>query len=103
MGMETPYFIAPRRKARLPAMGIVSTLPATLAAEVLPAADPLAALAELPGAFALRSSLPDRGAVARRARWSFFGADPFAVFRGGDTDVAIAAYRTLAASAAPPG
>src|SRR5262252_1956342 len=77
-------------------------LPAALAAEVSPARDPLAALAGLPGAFALRSSLPDRGAVSRRARWSYFGAEPFAEFRGGDTAAALATYRTLAANAGPP-
>jgi len=65
--------------------------PDTLAAEVFPASDPLRSLAALPGAFALRSSLPDAGAPQRRARWSFFGADPFASFRGGD----VAAPRAL--------
>ena len=43
-------------------------------------ADPqaaLAALAPLPHPFLLHSALEGAG-----ARWSFFGADPFAVFRG---------------------
>src|SRR5262245_12926858 len=81
--------------------------PAALAAEVFPAGDPIAALAGLPGAFALRSSLPDRGAPERRARWSYFGADPFASFRGGAPRFgalpsrAIAAFRALAATAGP--
>src|SRR5689334_8347529 len=52
-----------------------------LAVEVAPIADPLALLADLPGAFALRSSLPDPDSPVRRARWSFFGADPFATWR----------------------
>ena len=80
-------------------MGIELTHPATLAVEVFPAADPLRALAGLPGAFALRSSLPDPGAASRRARWTLFGADPFASFRAGDTPVAMESFRTLAAHA----
>src|SRR5262245_63088386 len=55
-------------KARLPGVTIgVSSAP-PLAVEVFPQADPLERLAALPGAFALRSSLPDPGAPARRAR-----------------------------------
>ena len=56
-------------------------------------ADPLAAfesLADIPHAFLLHSSLLDA-----RARWSFFGADPFAVFGPGDYDAAIALWRHL--------
>ena len=67
-----------------------------LAIEVFPARDPLLALSHLPGAFALRSSLPDPGAPVRRARWSFFGAEPFATFRG-DPDGAVDALRRLSA------
>ena len=53
-----------------------------LAVEVTASADPLELLAELPGAFALRSSLQGPGvAPARRARWSYFGAEPFATWR----------------------
>ena len=70
-----------------------------LVAEVFPRADPLLALAGLPGAFALRSSLPDAGAAVRRARWSYFGADPFASFRGDDPATAMAVFREVAASA----
>lgn len=56
--------------------------------------DPLAAAAtllDLPHPFLLHSSLagPD-------ARWSFFGADPFATHRGGDPRLAIARFRKLA-------
>jgi para-aminobenzoate synthetase component I len=58
-----------------------------LCREIRPAGDPLAPLAMLPGAFALRSSLTDPEASRRQARWSFFGADPFASFRG---DAAVA-------------
>jgi len=79
----------PTRTASLP----------VLVAEVFPRADPLLALAGLPGAFALRSSLPDAGAPARRARWSYFGADPFASFRGDDPATAMAVFREVAASA----
>src|SRR5216684_2184169 len=80
-------------------MGLELTHPRALAAEVFPAADPLRALADLPGAFVLRSSLPDPGAPSRRARWTLFGADPFASFRAGDTRVATESYRAVAASA----
>ena len=53
-----------------------------LAVELTASADPLEQLAELPGAFALRSSLQGPGvAPARRARWSYFGAEPFATWR----------------------
>ena len=75
------------------------THPSALAAEVFPACDPLRALADLPGAFVLRSSLPDSAAHERRARWTLFGADPFANFRGGDTPVAFETFRTAAAAA----
>ena len=71
----------------------------TLAIEVFPAADPLRSLAGLPGAFVLRSSLPDPGAPSRHARWTLFGAEPFAHFRAGDTPLAMETFRTLAESA----
>ncbi len=61
---------------------------------------PLRALAGLPYPFLLHSSLPDTGTDGpRRARWSFFGADPFAVFRGGDHATAIETWRRVAARA----
>jgi para-aminobenzoate synthetase component 1 len=75
------------------------THPSALAVEVFPAADPLHALAGLPGAFVLRSSLPDAGAHTRRARWTLFGADPFASFRAGDVTIALEAFRAAAADA----
>ena len=68
--------------------------------EIRPAADPLAALAALPRAFALRSSLTDAGARMRQARWSLFGADPFETFRAGPADP-VARFRALAPLAAP--
>lgn len=74
-----------------------------LAAEVFPAHDPLRALSALPGAFALRSSLTDAGCSPRRARWSFFGADPFASFRHADTPAALEAFRQLARDASLAG
>src|SRR5256885_5865096 len=80
-------------------MGPGLTHSPTLALEVFPATDPLRSLAGLPGAFALRSSLPDAGPATRRARWTLFGADPFASFRDGDTPVAMDAFRAAAAGA----
>lgn len=50
-----------------------------------------AALGDLPYPFLLHSALPDT-----RARWSFFGADPFAVFRGGDFGAARESFRRFA-------
>ncbi len=55
---------------------------------------PLRALARLPHGFLLHSAMG-----GTRSRWSFFGADPFAVFRGGDHVEAIAAFRRMAESA----
>ena len=83
--------------ARSMALGLSS--PIGVAAEVFPSGDPLRALAELPGAFTLRSSLPDAHAGERRARWTLFGADPFAQFRGGDTPVAFETFRAAALEA----
>jgi para-aminobenzoate synthetase component 1 len=54
----------------------------------------LPALAELPYPFLFHSALEDE-----RARWSFFGADPFAVHRGGDWEAAVAEWRRLSARA----
>src|SRR6476661_4774529 len=70
-------------------------LPLALA---LPPTDPLAALdalAGLPHAFLLHSALP-----GTRARWSFFGADPFAWQHGADYDDAVARWRRIAAETA---
>ncbi|MEK7824757.1 MAG: aminodeoxychorismate synthase component I [Candidatus Eisenbacteria bacterium] len=67
-----------------------SALPLVEAIEV---SDPLAAarsLANLPHPFLLHSAATDE-----RARWSFFGADPFAVFTGADYDGARAMWRRL--------
>ena len=46
------------------------------------------ALSWLPHPFLLHSSLGDE-----RSRWSFFGADPFQVYRGTDHVAAIEAWR----------
>lgn len=75
-----------------------------LAEEVFPAGDPFEALADLPGAFVLRSSLPGHDAILSDARtessrWTLFGAAPFASFRGGDTPVAYDTFRAAAAAA----
>ena len=40
------------------------------------------------------------GQIRSGARWSFFGADPFAVYRG-DPEAAIAAWRSFARDAEP--
>ena len=67
-----------------------SELPLLEAVEI---ADPLAAvraLSHLPYPFLLHSSMPDE-----RARWSYFGADPFAVFAGEDYVNAQSLWRTL--------
>ena len=74
--------------------------PSALAVEVFPAADPLHALAGLAGAFALRSSLPDPESTRRRARWTLFGAEPFASFRG-QAPEALEMYSAAAASSWP--
>src|SRR5262245_37689042 len=69
-----------------------SELPLSAAFEIT---EPLAgarAIAHLPYPFLLHSSLDDD-----RARWSFFGADPFAVFRGGVYSSARALWQRLAA------
>src|SRR5688572_9934157 len=77
-----------------------SELPLLLPVEV---ADPLIALrslAHLPYPFLLHSSRHDP-----RARWSFFGADPFAVFPGSDYEHARSLWRSLSArviSSDPP-
>mgnify|MGYP001371783626 CR=1 FL=1 len=80
-------------------MGLGLTQPSALAVEVFPADDPLRLLAVLPQAFVLRSSLPDAGPRPRRARWTLFGADPFASFRAGDVAAAMETFRTVASSA----
>jgi para-aminobenzoate synthetase component 1 len=54
--------------------------------------DALSAIASLPHPFLLHSALEDE-----RTRWSFFGADPFSVYRGGDYGGGIGAFRRLAA------
>jgi para-aminobenzoate synthetase component I len=57
-------------------------------------ADPLLApraLAGLPYPFLLHTALPESG-----AGWSFFGADPFAVYRGRDYEGAADAWRRMA-------
>jgi para-aminobenzoate synthetase component 1 len=58
--------------------------------------DALDALSDLPHAFLLHSGL-----AGPRARWSFFGADPFAWFRGREYDEALGLWRRLAATALP--
>ena len=57
----------------------------------------LSALADRPHSFLLHSSLPDD-----RSRWSYFGAEPFAVFGPGEYDGAIGLWRGARAAAAVP-
>ena len=99
-GHNRTRFVLRPSPARLPPMPTSLKPSPALAVEVVPIADPLSLLAELPGAFALRSSLPDPDSPVRRARWSFFGADPFATWRahgpGSDEPTAaMAAWRAL--------
>jgi para-aminobenzoate synthetase component 1 len=66
-----------------------------------PVTDPLQAwraIADLPYPFLLHSALP-----GARARWSFFGADPFSIYRGGDYAGGVAAFRRLARRAGAAG
>ena len=82
-------------RSYLAAMRAHHDAPVVAAAEV---SDPLAAvhaLAHLPYPFLLHSAAPDR------AGWSFFGADPFAVFAGPDYDAARGLWRALRESPRP--
>jgi len=74
-------------------------LPLIHALELARPLEPLRALAGLPHPFLLHSSLTDGAGETRRARWSFFGADPFALVRGGDHAEAIGMWRRVAARA----
>ena len=66
-------------------------VPLTRSVDVREPLDALRALAGQPHPFLLHS-----GIVDSRSRWSFFGADPFAVFAGPDYDAAVTAWRCLA-------
>jgi len=72
-------------------MDSVRDLPMVRAIRLADPLDAVDALAGLPGAFLLHSGLPDG-----RARWSFFGADPFASFAGGDWERAVTLWRRIA-------
>jgi len=71
------------------------SLPLTRALQLREPTDALNALALEPYPFLLHSALEDD-----RARWSFFGADPFFVRRGGDHEDVVARFRALAARVA---
>ena len=71
---------------------------AALVREVFPVGDPFTRIADREGAFVLRSSLAEPGDA--RARWTLFGAEPFARFRGGDPAAAQAAFHAFAATGA---
>src|SRR5215471_14613993 len=85
---------APIDRSRLASyLGRMRTRPPRIAALDLPSPlDALRSLAHLPYPFLLHSSAP-----GGRARWSFFGADPFAVFGPADYDEARRAWRSFAA------
>jgi para-aminobenzoate synthetase component 1 len=68
-----------------------SEFPLVGAAELPDPLTAVRAISQLPHPFLLHSALPDG-----RARWSFFGADPFAVFRAGDYGAGLAMWRRLA-------
>ncbi len=72
-------------------MPLAFDLPASRAVRVEDPLAALAALSRLPYPFLIHSSLEDD-----RGRWSFFGADPFAVHRGERYDEALESYRRLA-------
>jgi para-aminobenzoate synthetase component 1 len=66
-------------------------LPITRPVHVMHPCAAVRALAPLPYPFLLHSALEDGG-----ARWSFFGADPFAIFRGERYEEAAGAWRRIA-------
>jgi para-aminobenzoate synthetase component 1 len=68
-------------------------LPLARGVRFLDPTDALSAIAHLPYPFLLHSSLEDE-----RSRWSFFGADPFFVQRGGDARMPIERFRAIAAA-----
>jgi para-aminobenzoate synthetase component 1 len=83
------------RLARIEAAAYLAAMTsrASVLCEPIPPGEPLAsaaALASLPYPFLLHSS-----AQGGRARWSFFGADPFAVFGPGDYDQARQVWRSF--------
>src|SRR5438128_8700036 len=83
----TPLEPAPTLPVMLPSLAHPISRPIAIA-------DPqaaLAALAPLPHPFLLHSALEVEG-----ARWSFFGADPFAIDRGERYEEAAAAWRRIA-------
>ena len=65
---------------------------------------PLRLLAGLSHPFLLHSSMPDGvDAPVRRARWTFFGAEPFAVLRAGDHVSAMRTFRRFSEMAPQTG
>jgi len=76
-------------------MSPLPELPQSAAVEIADPLEAARALADLPYPFLLHSALE-----GERSRWSFFGADPFAVFRGGDYAGGLAMWRRLSAQIA---
>jgi len=68
-----------------------SGFPIVRSLDVLEPLSVLPALAARSHPFMLHSSLLDD-----RSRWTFFGADPFAVFRGSEYDAGVRAFRSIA-------
>src|SRR5262245_52488216 len=78
------------RPAGRSSMQFHSEFPLVGAAEIPDPITAVRAISHLPHPFLLHSALPDG-----RARWSFFGAYPFAVFRGDDYPAGVAMWRRL--------
>ena len=75
-------------------MPLDTTLPLARPIALRDPLDALHALQSLPYPFLLHSALQDD-----RAHWSFFGADPFAVYRGPDYVDGVREWRMLSARA----
>ncbi len=71
-------------------MNLDSRLPLTCPVDLLEPMPALAKLSRLPYAFMLHTARADQ-----RSHWTFFGADPFAVFRGHDYEGAVSTWRAL--------
>jgi hypothetical protein len=68
-----------------------AAFPLTRAVRLRDPLEGIRAVAHLPGPFLLHSALGDD-----RGRWSFFGADPFFLQRGGDAARMIERFRRVA-------
>ena len=78
-------------------MGAPDELPYVLPLAMERPLSPLRAFADRHDSFLLHGGHPMPG--GRQPRWSFFGVDPFAVFRAGEYDAAVETIRRMAARA----